>query len=112
LVCLNWRCFARRVQDLRERSRKFVEPSARHNNHVSPAMRFFDNAKESASLIFTEFYEYVFAFDLKIFRGDEIFHNAGFNGHRDGKSMFHFSVGDFWPLPPEQLAPDENQSAA
>ena len=60
-----------------DRGAEFVQPRARHNNRVPPAMRFFSNAKEFAPIVLAEFHVKVFPLDLDLFRFDDVIHVRG-----------------------------------
>jgi hypothetical protein len=53
---------------------ELVRPGARDDNGISPAMGFLGNAKESPSIVFTEFHVEVLPFDLNLLRFDNIVH--------------------------------------
>ena len=53
---------------------ELVRPSTRDDDGISPAMGFLGNAKESSSIVFTEFHIEVLPLDLNLLRFYNIIH--------------------------------------
>jgi hypothetical protein len=53
---------------------EILEPGARNNDCVPPAMRFFGDTQKLPAIVFTKLDVEMLTFDLKLFRLDDIVH--------------------------------------
>src|SRR5262249_40067599 len=70
---LSWRAFVVR-QNFSNRRCKVVDASARHDDAVAAAMRFFGDAQESTALVFPELYVEMLTLNLQFSRLDNVIH--------------------------------------